>query len=112
MRTFYLLLTTILLLCSCSKDHQEQNSPANKTARRTVIVYMAAENDLSTIAKLNLDDMCADSLAVGSDNHLVAYVDMAMAKEYFPVSLNKMRLSPLLEKRSFSIPIKSITDSL
>ena len=81
MRTFYLLLTTILLLCSCSKDHQEQNSPANKTARRTVIVYMAAENDLSTIAKLNLDDMCADSLAVGSDNHLVAYVDMAMAKE-------------------------------
>ena len=70
------LLTILLLLSSCSKD---DNSAAPETpdgpARRTVIVYMAAENNLSSMAEYNLRAMIAGRKLAAKDENLVVYVD-------------------------------------
>lgn len=50
------LLTTILAVLAftaCSHD----NSSESNGQGRTVIVYMAAENNLSSIAQVNINDM-------------------------------------------------------
>ena len=46
----------------------------------TVMVYMAAENNLSSYADYNLNDMVAVSTDIPDDCHLVAFVDQAASK--------------------------------
>lgn len=62
----------MLLFVSCSHDKEE-----SVPAQRTVIVYMVAENTLSTYAKTNLDDMVKGSLSMPSNDNLIVYVDSA-----------------------------------
>ena len=67
----------VVLLSACSKDDGKTAMQPLATANRTVIVYMAAENNLSTFATLNLTDMAEGSRGLPDSCHLVAFVDMA-----------------------------------
>ena len=67
----------VVLLSACSKDDGKTAMQPLATANRTVIVYMAAENNLSTFATLNLTDMAEGSRDMPDSCHLVAFIDMA-----------------------------------
>lgn len=68
---------------SCSKDEETATPPAPERprAKTTVIIYMAAENNLSDIALANISDMTAGTAAVADSNYIVAFVDRATPQE-------------------------------
>lgn len=74
------LLTTILAVLAftaCSHD----NSSESTGQGRTVIVYMAAENNLSSIAQVNINDMIIGAKKLGSNDRLLVFVDRQNPKE-------------------------------
>lgn len=74
------LLTTILAVLAftaCSHD----NSSESNGQGRTVIVYMAAENNLSSIAQVNINDMIIGAKKLGSNDRLLVFVDRQNPKE-------------------------------
>ena len=66
------LLLLSLLLTSCHKDDEPQTTPY----KRTVLVYLAADNDLSSFALKDLAEM-KEGMAQVSDGmlHLLVYID-------------------------------------
>ena len=66
------LLLLSLLLTSCHKDDEPQTTPY----RRTVLVYLAADNNLSSFALEDLAEM-KEGMAQVSDGmlHLLVYID-------------------------------------
>ena len=68
------LLLLSLLLTSCHKDDEPQTTPY----RRTVLVYLAADNNLSSFALEDLAEM-KEGMAQVSDGmlHLLVYIDFA-----------------------------------
>ena len=73
------LISIILLtaLCAC---HQNDD-PEDRISQRTVIVYMAAENNLSSYAYDDLEEMKEGSRLIGEGNALIVYVDKSSNKE-------------------------------
>lgn len=74
------LLTTILAVLAftaCSHD----NSSESNGQGRTVIVYMAAENNLSSIAQVNINDMIIGAKKLGSKDRLLVFVDRQNPQE-------------------------------
>lgn len=71
-----ILITISLLgaLCSCCHDDDENE---DKVARKTVFVYMAAENNLASYADDDLMEMKEGSKSLAKDQNLVVYVDRA-----------------------------------
>jgi len=69
-----IFISAMLLLAACGKDDP---TPVQKPAKRTVIVYMSAENDLSTMAGMDTTEMIAGSKSLSSDYNYIAYIDMA-----------------------------------
>lgn len=67
-----IFISAILVLVACGKD-----DPTPQPAKRTVIVYMSAENDLSTPAGMDTTEMIAGSKSLSSDYNYIAYIDMA-----------------------------------
>lgn len=67
-----------LTACS-SKDDDSSND--RRPIERTVIVYIAAENNLSQFSTSNLTMMKEGTRGLGSENCLVVYVDRSTANE-------------------------------
>lgn len=74
MRYIYCLL--LLVLVSCGNDDSNDN-PDMVTARRTVVVYMSGDNNLSTMGFLENDisEIKEGRKKVSKDENLVVYVD-------------------------------------
>lgn len=75
MKYLLTLIAAILLLTSCDKDNDNTGGVISK--KRTVIVYMSAENNLSAIAISNLYDMMKGSKGIGSNDNLIVMFDNA-----------------------------------
>lgn len=65
------MLMTGALLCGCTKDELPRPAPAN----RTLLVYMAADNNLSGDAGANLDDLVAGMRTVPGNTRTIVYLD-------------------------------------
>ena len=73
-----ILITIFLLgtLCSC---HHNDDESDDTIARRTVFIYMAAENNLASFADDDLDEMKEGSKSLAQDQNLVIYIDRAQS---------------------------------
>ena len=69
------LLTAFCALClfSCSDDDKPEAQPA--VAERTVIIYISAENSLSSFAPSDLSEITVASKSIDEKNHLVVFYD-------------------------------------
>ena len=79
MKHFLTLLGLLIMVCSCSKDEAEQEPVV--PARRTVIVYMAGDNNLSSYMYTDLSEMAIGRQLVGKGEDLVVFVDRAATNE-------------------------------
>lgn len=79
MKYLLTLMAAILLLASCDKDENNTNSVT--PSKRTVIVYMSAENSLSSIAIGNLNDMIKGSKGISRDDNLIVMLDDARSSK-------------------------------
>lgn len=76
MKKFLISISLLAALCSCHHD----DDPSDNMARKTVFVYMAAENNLARFADEDLEEMKTGSLQLADDQNLVVYVDRAGAE--------------------------------
>lgn len=72
-----LLATSIALLTACSDSSNESTTPA----KRTVIVYMAAENTLSGNAQDDINEMIQGVKKIAKYDNLVVFVDRSRSQE-------------------------------
>lgn len=68
-----LLALTAWTFVSCHKDNKEEDPKAE----RTVLIYMAAQNNLNSYAHYDLEEILQGVKRIGN-NHLVIYHDRAM----------------------------------
>ena len=72
-------MSLLLLLSSCEKDNNEDEPTG--PAKRTVIVYMASENNLGSstyrFADNDTSEMIVGSKLIGKDCNLIAFIDKA-----------------------------------
>ena len=69
-RQYFIIITIILAFHSCSKDDVLEENPIS----RTIIVYMAADNDLSDDARNNLEEI--KQSYTGRDVNLLVFADL------------------------------------
>lgn len=81
MKIHLILTTVVLLLCACSSDN-EDNPLVPVESERSVLIYMAGENNLSGFADLNLDDIKLSSKSLKDNQNLIVYVDRYGIKPY------------------------------
>jgi hypothetical protein len=74
--SFHILLTVGVILCACTKDSIQEQIIIN----RTIIVYMAADNDLSGDALADLEEMQRGYTETGAN--LVVLADVAGEAPY------------------------------
>ena len=78
MKHFLTWACLCLVLTACHKDKNEPDpAPTPTIADRTVLVYVAGENSLSKYYNSELQEMRDGMKQVGSNNHLLLYVDIA-----------------------------------
>lgn len=78
--TAFLAFSTLFLYSACGSDNSDPD-PVPETCGRTVIVYMAAENNLSSYAQENIDDMIKGAKSLASNDRLLVFVDRNSTKE-------------------------------
>lgn len=78
MKHFLILISCLLLLISCSKD--EAGSSSVKV-RRTVLVFISGENNLSPFVENDLKELATGRRQVGQDEDLIVFVDKASSTE-------------------------------
>lgn len=77
MKYFHTLAIMTLLVTAC--HHKDDPDPEPQIADRTVLVYMAAENNLTPFLKNEFKEMRQGSKAISDKNNLIVYVDAADA---------------------------------
>ena len=78
MKQFLILISAIFVFASCNKS---EDKPVSTQAKRTVIVYMSAENNLSNFADMDTTEMIVGSKSIGSDCNFLAFLDKATKSE-------------------------------
>ena len=73
MKYLLTIVSTLLMFTACSKN--ENNEPEDPVAQRTVIVYMSGDNDLSSYAQMDINEMIAGASNIPQKNKLVLFVD-------------------------------------
>lgn len=82
MKHFLFFIGSLLILASCSKDdsngeEQQELGPASKT----VIVYMAAENSLTSYVQGDIDEMISGVKKIPANENLIVFVDRSSQTE-------------------------------
>lgn len=80
MKHLLILISAMLVFASCGKSEDDPVKPTGP-AKRTVIVYMSAENDLSSFADMDTTEMIAGSKNIGNDCNFLAFFDKATKSE-------------------------------
>ena len=75
MKKYLIALSLLSTLLACHHDDDHPDEPKDTRARRTILVYMAAENNLSLFATNDLTEMKTGSLSLAEDQNLIVYVD-------------------------------------
>ena len=78
----YLIPTTVVLLLSACSSDNEDNPLVPVESERSVLIYMAAENNLSSFADTNLADIKQSSKSLKDNQNLIVYVDRRDIKPY------------------------------
>ena len=78
MRKLFIILCGAILLVGCKKDNDE---PVKKDTQRTVVVYISGDNNLSTAALSDINEMKEGATGIPSDGRLIAFVDRSLAGE-------------------------------
>ena len=78
----YLIPTTVVLLLSACSSYNEDNPLVPTESERSVLIYMAAENNLSSFADINLEDIELSSKSLKDNQNLIVYVDKYGIKPY------------------------------
>jgi len=79
MKHLLIWMTIAALLTACSKDEDEPRIPT--MAQRTVVVYMSAENTLSSFSKNDIQEMIEGIGSVSKNNNLILFVDRSVASD-------------------------------
>lgn len=79
MKKILFLLTFLLLLVSC-KDDKNRPEPELFNTDKTVLVYMAADNNLANYATQNIESLKEGFAKNSIDGNLVIYVDQGTPK--------------------------------
>jgi len=82
MKKYIILLAVALLFGACEKD-DDINSDATKIAERTVLIYMAADNNLYQFLMNDLREMKEGSKQLGNQQNLIIYVDQSNSNPTF-----------------------------
>lgn len=90
MRHFICYIMLALAISSCTKHNDEESNKnvPKQEARRTVIVYMAGENNLSSVVSNDLSEMMRGTNAMTKDDRLVCFIDKASGEHPFILSLS------------------------
>lgn len=75
MKYLLTLLAFCLLFASCSKKHNDEPDPIETQARRTVIVYISGDNNLSGQVAGDFNQMLKGSKSMPNDANLILYID-------------------------------------
>ncbi len=81
MKNWWTLILAVVLLTACSSDDTTDSPTPAEPARRTVIVYMSAENDLNGFCEEDIQEMLNGRKYVAADESLVLFVDRASSME-------------------------------
>ena len=82
MRSNYLFFT-LLLFSACNSSYEDNPLvPTEPESERSVLIYMAAENNLSAFADINLEDIKLSSKSLKDNQNLIVYVDKYEIKPY------------------------------
>ena len=81
MKQLLLLFGLFLIVTSCSKDDDDSAPAPPEPARRTVIVYMAGDNNLSSFMQNDLNEIKTGRMQVGNGESLVVFVDRQSTNE-------------------------------
>ena len=85
------ILIGLLAICfaACGNDEPSPSpdppEPPSGSSERTVLVYMAANNNLSSFSSLDIDEMRKGSLSLNNKQNLIVFVDdqSSTEKSYF-----------------------------
>ena len=84
MKQIYLLLTYIMvgvtMLTACQSDDADADTPT-LPARRTVVVYVSGENNLSGYSQSDINEMLRGRQSAPANDNLVLFVDKASSTE-------------------------------
>ena len=75
MKKLLICICSVLVLCACKNESSE-----NSIFDRTVLVYMAGENNLDEFIDSELEQMKQGSKDIGDRNRFIVYVDRADTK--------------------------------
>lgn len=106
------ILIAICLLSGLTSCHHDDDTPEDNTARRTVLVYMAAENNLTRFATEDLEEMKTGSLKLAEDQNLVIYVDKAgsLTAPYIVRAKNGEMVDTIFMKEALSADPTTLQD--
>lgn len=106
------ILIAICLLSGLTSCHHDDDTPEDNTARRTVLVYMAAENNLSRFATEDLEEMKTGSLKLAEDQNLIIYVDKAgsLTTPYIVRAKNGEMVDTIFMKEALSADPTTLQD--
>ena len=106
------IFIAICLLSGLTSCHHDDDTPEDNTARRTVLVYMAAENNLTRFATEDLEEMKTGSLKLAEDQNLVIYVDKAgsLTTPYIVRAKNGEMVDTLFMKEALSADPTTLQD--
>jgi hypothetical protein len=77
-RQIIIVLAGAVLTTACSSSDKEEVTPP---AKRTVMVYMAAENSLSSYAQQDINEMIDGVKSISKWDNLIVFVDRASTRE-------------------------------
>lgn len=78
MKQLLSIIAVLVLFSACRKSHSDD---PEVPVRRTVIVYMAGENNLTSYAQSDIEEMIQGAKGMGNDCRLLIFVDRASATE-------------------------------
>ena len=106
------IFIAICLLSGLTSCHHDDDTPEDNTARRTVLVYMAAENNLTRFATEDLEEMKTGSLKLAEDQNLVIYVDKAgsLTTPYIVRAKNGEMVDTIFMKEALSADPTTLQD--